>query len=129
MAEYFESDELRELADKVIDENQRFSHLKDKRCRIAFQYSSDAKHSGGKTVYADTEKVKDKYKKFMPYDFVITFYGGNTDGITEESMYKLMYHELNHVGFDPDDEKYSILPHDIEDFTDVVDKWGVRWMV
>lgn len=128
MAEFVKSDELQLLAEAVVKKYANFNHLADGGCRIAFQYADNAKTSSGKIVYADTERVKEKYKAFMPYDFVITFYKGNTAGLTVEQMEHLMYHELKHVGYEPDERKFFIVPHDLEDFKDVVNKWGVDWI-
>ena len=127
MTEYMESKTLADLAASVIEEEARFQHLDDPKCRIAYQMSTQEKKSNGKTVYADTERIKDKLKAFIPYDFLITFYQPNVNGLDNEKMRRLMYHELCHVGFDMKGN-YSILPHDVEDFRDVVDKWGIDWI-
>lgn len=128
MAEFQKSEILEEIAKKVINEYDIFTVLRDGKCRIAFQYAKGEKKSGGKVVFADTERVKDKFKEFMPYDFVITFYEGNTFHLGDVQMEHLMYHELKHVGYDPEDEKFTVIPHDLEDFKDVIDKWGVDWI-
>ena len=41
------------------------------------------------------------------------------------------YAELLHVGIDADEnggERYSVRPHDLEDFRECVDRWGVDWI-
>lgn len=127
-ATYTQDEKLAKIAEKVIEENANLHHLKDERCRIAYQYSDDKKTSRGKIVFADTEKVKDKLKAMIPYDFVVTFYQPNTANLTDDKMEKLMYHELRHVGFDPAEGKFTIIPHEIEDFRDIVDSWGIDWI-
>ena len=62
----------------------------------------------------------------MPFDFVITFYWPNCENMTEEKLEMLMYHELRHVGFG--DGTFTIIPHDVEDFRDVIDRWGLDWI-
>lgn len=128
MANYYRSEDLRRVAETLIMSEEKFEHLKDGNCRIAFQYSDQAKKSNGKDVYADTEKVKDKFKQFMAYDFIITFYTPNTDSLDEEHISRLMFHELCHIGYDAEDESFSIIPHDLEDFREVVGRWGVDWV-
>ena len=126
MATKFEKDEhLEELGRHVIESNDCFRNLRSELCRIAYQKTSAEKKSNGKVVYADTEKVKDKLKGILPYDFIITFYG-STKQMTDEKLEKLMYHELHHVGFS--DGKYYIVPHDVEDFKEVIDLWGINWI-
>lgn len=127
MTTYEQSDRLSKIAAKVIAEYADLNHLGDPNCRIAYQTSDQAKKSGSKIVYADTERVKAKYKALMPYDFVITFYWPNCENLTEDKLEMLMYHELKHVGFDGD-SSFTIIPHDVEDFRDVIDRWGVDWI-
>ena len=128
MNTYKQDETLAAIAAKVIEANANLHHLKDERCRIAYQYSDCEKKSNGKTVFADTEKVKDKLKGILPFDFIVTFYQPNTANFTPEKMERLMYHELRHIGFDPAECKYSIVPHEIEDFRHVIDNWGLDWI-
>lgn len=128
MATYKQSDKLKTIAEKVIKSHERFAHLNSTDCRIAYQYSSDAKTSKDRLVYADTEVVKEKLKGLIPFDFIITFYEPNCQALSEEKMERLMYHELCHVGF-KGLGKYSIISHDVEDFRVVIDTWGLDWIV
>ena len=123
---FYASELLRDIAQEVIDENENLSHLKGILPGIAFQYSTEAKKNGKKVIYADTEKVKDKYKALLPYYFIITFYEPNVSELDDELLHVLMYHELRHVGWDG--ERCSIIPHDIEDFKDIIDKFGTSWI-
>lgn len=127
MIEYRIDDGLKKLADKVISKEKAIKHLQDEKCRIIYQYSSEEKKAYNKTVYADTEKIKEKYKAVMPYDFIVTFYEPNCANLSEDKMERLMYHELRHVGFEGEG-KYRIIPHEIEDFRDIVDNWGIDWI-
>jgi len=128
MANYYRSEDLRMIADKLIQTEEKFEHLKDTGCRIAYQYSDQARKVHGKDVFADTEKVKDKFKQFIAYDFIVTFYTPNTGILDDEHMSRLMYHELSHIGYDPEENLFSIIPHDLEDFRDVIGKWGIDWV-
>ncbi len=123
---YEESEELRLIAQKLIRGNAEFACLADG-CRIAYQICLKRKMGKGKVVYADAEKVKDKLKALLPYDFIITFYA---DGIVLNDAIKerLMYHELCHIGFDKETGRYWIIPHDLEDFRNIIEKWGVDWI-
>ena len=125
--EYKPSSKLEEIAKKVIDDHVNLVHLESPDCRILYQYCTQQKMKKDKIVYADCEKIKEKLKAFLPYDFIITFYEPNTMMLSQEYLEKLMYHELLHVGFEGAG-KYYIVPHDIEDFRDVIDKWGLDWI-
>jgi len=122
------STELKELASKVIASRKGLDGPASPECRIAYLYSDQAKKSSGKKVFADTEKLSDKVKALVPYDFVITFYQPNTAPLTPEKMEILMYHELRHIGFAPDG-KCSIVPHDVEDFSDILEDYGMKWVI
>lgn len=121
--------DLKTLGDRVIYGNDEFEDIREISDRIAYITCDRAKKNGGKTVFADTERVKDKYKLFMPYDFVITFYSPNIEDLDAKRLEILMYHELKHVGYDPVEYKCFIVPHDVEDFRDLIKKYGVDWVV
>lgn len=114
---------LQELGEKVISEKEDVEHLVD--CRIKYLMSDKKKMSNRKVVYADCEKVKDKFKALIGVDFIITFYEPNIDGLSQEQMEILMWHELKHIGFEND--KCFIIPHDIEDFANIIEQYGIDW--
>ena len=126
MANYEISEPLQELAAAVIDEHETLHHLSDALDRIIFMTSDKAKRSRGRTVFADTELVRPKLRDLADCDFIITFYKPATDGMTDEQLKRLMYHELRHVGADA--EKPYIVPHDLQDFRDIVGAWGIDWI-
>lgn len=131
MAKFEVSESLRDMAAKVIAENESLLHLETELDRILFMYSDQNKTSKGKTVYADTEVIKEKFREVMAYDFVITFYKPPTQFLSDEKMERIMYHELRHVGIDyegEDDVKLYIVPHDVEDFRDMINTWGIDWL-
>lgn len=121
-------EELRALAAKVIFKKEDLKRLDTPDCRIAYLHSDKEKKNRGKTVYADTEKVSEKLKTVACFDFVVTFYRPSCSLLSEEKMEILMHHELKHIGFEPDG-RCHIIPHDIEDFTDIVEDHGMNWIV
>lgn len=123
------STELSELASSVIEKHQELKTLSDSNCRIAYQYSDKTKTSNGKTVYADTTKVSDKVKSIANVDFIITFYKPSCVGLNEEKKEILMLHELRHVGYDPATGKCRIVPHDVEDFEEIIKDYGMKWIL
>ena len=127
MPNYKKSEQLEQIAKELMQEMDDLLHLDDLSLRIAYQYSDQEKISRGMTVYADTEVVKEKYKEFMPYEFLITFYEPNCEGLDDEHLKRLMYHELKHVGYEGDN-KFRVVPHNLEDFRECIDKWGIDWL-
>lgn len=73
------------------------------------------------------EKVAEKYKWGIPCDFTITIFEPNIVGFTEEQIKILLFHELLHVGYDPEGERLYVKPHDLEDFKLIINEFGTDW--
>ncbi len=127
MPNYTRSEKLKQIAVGLMHEFDDIAHLDDEGLRIAYQYSDQEKKTRDMIVYADTEVIKEKYREFMPYEFLITFYEPNCEGLDDEHLKRLMYHELKHVGYEGDN-KFRIIQHNLEDFRECIDKWGVDWI-
>ncbi len=121
------SNELKILADDVIEEHANLAHLKSGDIMIVYMYSDQEKKKNGGLVYADTQLVNPKMKALASCDFIITFYKPNSDMLSPDQLKILMYHELRHVGYDPAKNKHYIIPHDVEDFKDIISEHGVDW--
>ena len=93
--------------------------------KIAWLSSDRAKMNNGKTVFAECAKVTEKYDWCCPYDFTITVYEPNVQNFTEEQMKILLEHELMHVGVD--DGRFYVVPHDAEEFIEIIRKYGIDW--
>ena len=123
-------EEYAEMAAKIIEEEVLLTDIANSRATIIYLGSDNPKTAKGKTVCAEAEKVQDKNKWAIPADFTITVFEPNTVGFTEEQMRILLLHELLHIGIDfteNGEEKYSIKPHDYEDFKVIIDRYGTDW--
>ena len=123
-------EEYAEMAKKIIDDEEMLSDIANSQATIVYLGSDYAKMSKGKVVCGECEKVADKNKWAIPCDFTITIYEPNCVGFSDEQMRILLFHELLHVGIeftDDGSEKYSIKPHDYEDFKVVIDRYGTEW--
>jgi len=121
------SESLEALAKEVIAENADLKHLDNPTLRIVYMYCDKDKTSNGKKVYADTTKLNDKTKAVAGCDFIITFYKQICSTLDKAKMKILMRHELKHVGFK--DGKFSIVPHDVEDFKEILEQHGMNWVL
>ena len=119
------ADDLKELADSVIDEHPELEFIRDMEIEIGYVRSYERKIKNGCTVFADTEKTKKKYLAYLPFDFVITFYEPNVTRFNEEQKRILMWHELRHIGIG--DKGFRVMPHEIEDFFSIIDRHGAHW--
>ena len=121
-------DKLKELAEQVMAERPDLKKLSNPDCRIAYLRCDKKKTSRGRTVFADTEKVGEKAKTLAQVDFIITFYDPACAGLSEEKMKVLMIHELKHIGYEPG-KPFSIIPHDVEDFKEIIETYGMDWTI
>lgn len=124
------AEDITEIAAEVIRTHEDLSWLNDTDVTIGYLASNKKKTRNGKAVYADCRKVPDRDKGFIPFDFLITVYDQNVCGFNSDQMEILLYHELLHVGAEPKEDgtmRYFIVPHDIEDFTAVIDRYGEDW--
>ena len=129
MANFAFSEDYTKLAQDVITKYpDRFAHLKD--VQIGGMASDAEKSSGGRLVLGECIRAKDVYRDFCPYDFLIVIYEPNCQGLTEDQMHILIYHELLHIGVEEGrdgEPKYSIVPHDAEEFREVIQMFGIDW--
>lgn len=119
-----------EIGMELIQNEDVLVDIANSQATIIFLSSEHKKVSSGKKILGQCEKVADKYKWGIPCDFTITVFEPNVEGLTEEQLRILIFHELLHVGieFNSDGtETYSVLPHDLEDFKYIIDRFGTDW--
>lgn len=125
------SDHYAELGAELVRTEPLLAPIRDGHATICCLGSDYAKRSKGRTVFGECERVAEKNKWAIPADSLIVVYEPNCAGMDDTHLSRLLFHELLHVGIDMDDEgaeKYSVRPHDLEDFRECVDRWGVDWV-
>ena len=122
-------DKYRDMAEQVIDAVPTLGWIRRSGVRIAYLRSFKEKKHGGKPVFGECRKVQDVYLPFCGYDFIITIFEMNTAEFTQNQLKILLYHELLHIGFNEKDGEltYKIETHDIEEFREIADQFGIRW--
>lgn len=119
------------IADELIETEPELKYIKDSHVHIAYLESDSCKKDGkDKLVLGECEKVQSKNQWAIAYDFTITLYRNNLIGMTEKQIRTVMFHELLHIGIEPDGdggEVYSIRKHDLEDFKVIIDRFGTDW--
>lgn len=119
-----------EIGMDLIKNEDALADIANSHATIIYLSSEHKKSSSGKIIHAECEKVSEKYKWGIPCDFTITVFEPNVEGMTDEQIRILIFHELLHVGitFDSDGaETYSVKPHDLEDFKLIIDRFGTDW--
>lgn len=125
------SERYSELAMRLCSEEPLLAHIFGSNATICFLSSDLAKKSKGRLVYGECEKVPAKLRWAVPCDFTITVYEPNCEGMDDDRISRLLFHELLHVGIEVGDdgaERYFVRPHDLEDFRACVDRWGADWL-
>lgn len=119
-----------EIGADLIATEDALLDIRNSQATIVYLSSQHRKNADGKAVLGQCEKVAEKYKWGIPADFTITVFEPNVQGLNDEQLRILIFHELLHVGveFNADgSESYSINPHDLEDFKLIIDKYGTEW--
>jgi hypothetical protein len=119
-----------EIGMDLIQTEDALVDIANSQATIIYLSSEHKKVASGKKVLGQCEKVADKYKWGIPCDFTITVFEPNVEGMTEEQLRMLIFHELLHVGIEYNadgTETYSVRPHDLEDFKLIIDRFGTDW--
>ena len=119
-----------EIGMDLIQTEDALIDIANSQATIIYLSSEHKKVASGKKVLGQCEKVADKYKWGIPCDFTITVFEPNAEGMTEEQLRMLIFHELLHVGIEYNadgTETYSVKPHDLEDFKLIIDRFGTDW--
>ena len=119
------NDEYTRIGEDVIEEYDELSYLRGADILIVFLSSDAKKKKGTRLVGGLCEKVPDKYKWGIPCDFTITIFDQNISDYSDMQLRILIFHELLHIGFDGD--KWFTRPHDLEDFKEIIDRFGTHW--
>jgi len=123
---YYEiANDLKELGETLIAALPELYVARNYSPKIGYLRSYEAKKSKGKTINAECRIIKGVYTAYLPFDFVITFFQPSVECMTDNQIKILMLHELRHVGVDK--AGFTLVPHDIEDFTDILTRYGLRW--
>lgn len=129
MENRFLREEYKCIGEELISTAPELEQIRGSAVNIAFLGSDYEKKSQGRTVFGECEKIPGKYRWAIDYDMAIIVYEPNVERFTEEQLRILLLHELMHVGVkeDGNEETYYIVPHDVEDFRAIIDKYGMEW--
>lgn len=122
MPEYEQAPEIvLTMAQEIIE-----AHHKERRllheARICFVMRDEAPVSRGKQKWGAASKFPDKLRPHLDYDFLIWLAKDVWVGLTEEQRMALIDHELCHCDYSQ--LSPSILPHDVEEFSEIVERYG-----
>ncbi len=97
--------------------------------RVGVIWKEKASGDENNKVLATAHKVTDKQHACgVEYDFIIEIASDTWNGLDEKQRVALLFHELCHCGCETDEvsgeHKFIIIKHDLEEFRDVVERYG-----
>ena len=118
-----------EVARELIQTERSLEPIRDSSVTIIYLSSEHEKKQGSKLICGQCERVPEKYRWAVPADFTITVFEPNVERFTDHQIRILLLHELLHVGIEKDgnEEVYSLRPHDVEDFREIIERYGMDW--
>ena len=127
------SPEWAEIGQSVINEfaDEKFKNIAELSISIGYVLSKESPDRNGKAKLAECIAVKkDHQAQFIPHDYIIKIYEPNVAYMNDMQKRILMEHELMHIRATEDssgDLKIQTAPHEIEDFKDIIEKYGIDW--
>lgn len=122
--QYDLSEDLQDIGNDLI----RKYHPSLATASIAYLFvNKEIKHKG-KLVGGQARTCSKLVKAISTYDFVIVISYPTWQKLEERQRLALLDHELEHCFVSETDEgdiKYSILPHDYEEFSSILDRHGL----
>jgi hypothetical protein len=119
------AEEVEKIAKKLIPKYH--SHLAN--CKIAYLFKNKKIKSKGREVVATAEKISKKQHALSGYHFLITTSYPTWKELSDKQRLAVVDHELEHCFVEDDDKtgepKYSILPHDVEEFGSIIKRHGL----
>ena len=122
-----------EIGQSVIDEfaKDKFKSIVDLGISIGYVLSEKSKGTKDNKVLAECIPVRqDHTKQFNPHHYLIKIYEPNVKYMNDKQKRILMEHELMHIKArlnDDDEIEAGTIAHDVQDFKDIIDKYGIDW--
>ena len=121
------SEDLKELAKKVIEKYQSILALGNAKIDYILVEPNISKRIAGKCIKTNTE-----LKYYSNADYIIEMSYDLWNGLNDDIKEILMLHEIMHIDCVIDDKngdyKYNIRDHNVKDFSYIVKNFGINWI-
>lgn len=127
------SDKWTEIGQSALNEfaDEKFKHIIEFGISIGYVTSEESPETNGVKKLAECIPVKkDHQRQFNPHDYLIKVYEPNVAYMNDIQKRILMEHELMHIKCyenSDGDLKISTNTHDVQDFKDIIEKYGMDW--
>lgn len=118
---FVEGPEIEEMAKFII--NKWRPDLRN--IEIAYIFKQKASKSGDNVTFGSAKAESDLQKVLHRYEAVIQIGYDTWIGLDLDQKLRLIDHELQHLGIDAEKGKLGIVTHPVEEFPDVVQRWGL----
>lgn len=123
------NESYRPIAAALIEKYPELNHIAVESI-LFVEDTESAKKNKGQIVFAQISAIPEKWSDIVyqasgqPFEYLLEVFKINTAMMSREQIIALIYHELRHIATDG-----SLKGHDIEDWTNMVEKLGVNWNV
>jgi predicted metal-dependent peptidase len=114
---FWDAVEVREIATKLIGEDGTFTFPKN--TPILYLFVDKMKDLGNIAHCSEKVEFASAYKFIMTINYEVW------SRMTEREREALVFHELCHIFYDAEKDKYSCVDHDLEEFGRVVSRYGL----
>ena len=116
--------EIARMAEQIREKHHE--HLEG--AKIAYVIVPGSPKTKGKTVLGKCREITGIISLVTDADFIIQIPWLTWQGLTDTQRIAVLDHELSHYGADEDTETgavtYCVLPHDVEEFKDIIARHG-----
>jgi len=120
--DFLQAKDLEAVGELLIDHYEgQFAHLR--KARISYLWKRKGGARAGKIIQGKTLASKGLVRHFGGFDFVIWLAADHLVEATFFQIEAIVYHELNHIGFD-EEEGVQLVGHDFEGFAKEVMEYG-----
>lgn len=116
------SDELSELVQKILQKYEnKFWYVQFSDILCVEEYNKRPKH------IAKVRLLEPPLNMLSDKQVIIEIARQHWDELTENQRLVVTYHELMHLEFDFENNKYKLRNHDVEDFHTILNTFGLHW--
>jgi len=121
------NESYRPIAQALVKKYEELKHIAIDSI-LFVEDTESAKKNKGQIVFAQISAIPEKWSDIVYqtsgqlFDYLMEIYRINIMQMSQEQVIALIYHELRHIGTDG-----SLKGHDIEDWTNMVEKLGADW--
>ena len=124
---YFINEAYRPIAKALTEKYEELSHISVNNI-LFIENTNTAKKKSGSAIFAQIGTIPEKWEEIIyqttgkKFYYMMEIFKVNVFAMSREQIVALIYHELRHIG--PDGK---LIGHDIEDWSNMVEKLGVNW--